>query len=95
MCKSEGEIHDPNNDIIINARRYCTGCTNFALLMSGGGVVLSHNAYVKAYNGIDLLTIINTEKDIKTHLYENIRHAEQVKTMKYEWTWSSLQTYLC
>ena len=54
-----------------------TGCTNFALLVSGGGVVLSHNAYVKAYNGIDLLTIINTEKDIKTHLYENIRHADK------------------
>ena len=49
-----------------------TGCTNFALLVSGGGVVLSHNAYVKAYNGIDLLTIISTEKDIKTHLYQSI-----------------------
>ena len=52
----------------------CTSCTNFALLMSGGGAVLSHNAYVKAYNGIDLLTIIRTEKDIKTHLYESVHH---------------------
>ena len=51
-----------------------TGCTNFALLMSGGGAVLSHNVYVKAYNGIDLLTIISTEKDIKTHLYEGIKY---------------------
>jgi len=50
----------------------CTGCTNFAMLMSGSGVVLSHNAYLKAYNGIDFLTIINTEKDIKTHLYQSI-----------------------
>jgi hypothetical protein len=50
----------------------CTGCTNFAMLMSGGGVALSHNAYLKAYNGIDFLTIINTEKDIKTHLYQSI-----------------------
>jgi len=50
----------------------CTGCTNFTMLMSGGGVVLSHNAYLKAYNGIDFLTIINTEKDIKTHLYQSI-----------------------
>ena len=50
----------------------CTSCTNFAMLMSGGGVVLSHNAYLKAYNGIDFLTIINTEKDIKTHLYHSI-----------------------
>ena len=55
----------------------CTGCTNFALLMSGGGVALSHNAYVKAYNGIDLLTIISTEKDIKTHLYHSIQKEDQ------------------
>ena len=54
-----------------------TGCTNFALLMSGGGAVLSHNVYVKAYNGIDLLTIINTEKDIKTHIYESIKYVDK------------------
>ena len=47
------------------------------MLMSGGGVVLSHNAYLKAYNGIDFLTIINTEKDIKTHLYESVQHADK------------------
>ena len=49
------------------------GCTEFAMLMSGGGLAVSHNAYVKAYNGLDILTIINTEKDIKTHLYENVK----------------------
>jgi len=48
-----------------------TGCTNFAMLVSGGGVVLSHNAYAKIYNGVDFLTIIKTEKDIKTHLLES------------------------
>ena len=52
------------------------GCTEFAMLMSGGGLAVSHNAYVKAYNGLDILTIINTDKDIKTHLYENVRHAD-------------------
>ena len=52
------------------------GCTEFAMLMSGGGLAVSHNAYVKAYNGLDILTIINTDKDIKTHLYETIRHAD-------------------
>ena len=52
------------------------GCTEFAMLMSGGGLAVSHNAYVKAYNGIEVLTIINTDKDIKTHLYETIRHAD-------------------
>jgi len=54
-----------------------SGCTEFAMIMSGGGVAISHNAYVKAYNGVDFLTIIKTEKDIKTHLYETIRHDDK------------------
>ena len=52
-----------------------TGCTEFAMLTSGAGLAVSHNTYAKAYSGMDFLTIINTEKDIKTHLYETIRHA--------------------
>ena len=51
-----------------------TGCTEFAMLTSGAGLAVSHNAYAKAYSGVDFLTIISTEKDIKTHLYETIRH---------------------
>ena len=50
------------------------GCTEFAMLTSGAGLAVSHNTYAKAYSGVDFLTIINTEKDIKTHLYETIRH---------------------
>ncbi len=53
-----------------------TGCTEFAMLTSGTGLAVSHNAYAKAYSGVDFLTIISTEKDIKTHLYETIRHAD-------------------
>jgi len=52
------------------------GCTEVAMIMSGGGLAVSHNAYVKAYNGVEVLTILNTDKDIKTHLYETIRHAD-------------------
>ena len=51
-----------------------TGCTEFAMLSSIGGVGVSHNTYAKAYSGLDFLTIINTEKDIKTHIYETIQH---------------------
>ena len=47
-----------------------TGCSEFALLMSGSSIAISQNAYVKAYNGIDVLTIMGTEKDIKTHIYD-------------------------
>ena len=55
----------------------CTSCSEFALLASGSSVAISHNAYAKAYSGVDFLTIINTEKDIKTHLYESIKHANK------------------
>ena len=51
----------------------CTGCTEFALLSSGATIAVSHNAYAKAYSGVDFLTIISTEKDIKTHAYEKLR----------------------
>ena len=51
-------------------------CTEFAMLTSGAGIAASNNVYAKAYGGIDFLTIIRTEKDIKTHFYENIRHAD-------------------
>ena len=55
----------------------CSGCSEFALLASGGSVAISNNVYAKAYGGLDFLTIINTEKDIKTHLYESIKHADK------------------
>ena len=51
-------------------------CTEFAMLTSGAGIAASNSVYAKAYSGVDFLTIIRTEKDIKTHLYENIRHAD-------------------
>ena len=50
---------------------FVSGCSEFALLASGSSIAISQNTYVKAYNGIDVLTIIQTEKDIKTHIYEN------------------------
>jgi hypothetical protein len=50
---------------------FVSGCSEFALLASGSSIAVSHNTYVKAYNGIDVLTIVQTEKDIKTHIYEN------------------------
>ena len=48
-------------------------CTEFSMLTSGAGIAASNSAYARAYSGVDFLTIIRTEKDIKTHLYETIR----------------------
>ena len=57
----------------------CTSCTEFALLASGSSIAISQNAYVKAYNGIDVLTIMKTEKDIKRHLYDTIKTNRSTK----------------
>jgi len=50
-----------------------SSCTEFAMLSSGAGIAVSQNAYAKVYSGIDFLTIIKTEKDIKTHIYHNLK----------------------
>ena len=47
-----------------------TGCTEFAMLMSGGSVALTQNSYARAYNAIDLGVVITTKKGIKQHAYE-------------------------
>ena len=47
-----------------------TGCSEFALLMSAGSIGVSQNAYAKAYNGIDVLTLMSTEKSMKKHIYD-------------------------
>jgi len=47
-----------------------TGCSEFALLASGSSLAISQNTYAKVYNGVDVLTVISTEKSIKKHAYE-------------------------
>jgi len=49
------------------------GCSEFALLMSGSSVAISQNVYSKAYSGVDVLTIIKTDKSIKEHAYDKIK----------------------
>ena len=51
----------------------CNGCSEFALLASGTSVAVSQNVYARAYSGVDVLTIMSTDKDIKKHAYEMIK----------------------
>ena len=51
----------------------CTGCTELAMLSSGATIAVSHNAYAKAYSGVDMMTIMGTKKDIKKHIYDKVR----------------------
>ena len=53
-----------------------TACSEFALLMSGSSVAISQNAYAKAYSGVDVLTIMSTDKDIKKHIYDKIKNKQ-------------------
>ena len=50
-----------------------TSCSELLLLSSVGGVAVSQSPAIKAYNGIDALTIMSTDKDIKKHVYEKIK----------------------
>jgi len=52
-----------------------SSCTEFALLMSGSSIAISQNAYVKVYNGMDVLTIMSTEKSLKGHAYDSAKKA--------------------
>ena len=68
-----------------------SGCTEFAILMSGSSLAISQSTYAKVYNGIDVLTIMNTEKSIKGHAYDSAKKAwTEVKEGKeyiYDKTW--------
>ena len=68
-----------------------TACSEFAILMSGSSLAISQNTYAKVYNGIDVLTIMSTEKSIKGHAYDSAKKAwTEVKEGKeyiYDKTW--------
>ena len=57
----------------------CSGCSEFAILMSGSSVAISQNAYARAYSGVDLLTIMQTDRDIKRHIYDQVRRLDKTK----------------
>ena len=68
-----------------------SGCTEFAMLMSGSSLAMSQNAYAKVYNAADMLTIMGTKKGIKRHAYDSAKKAwTEVKEGKkyiYDKTW--------
>ena len=50
-----------------------TSCSELLLLSSVGGVAVSQSPAIKAYNGIDALTIMSTDKDLKKHAYDKLK----------------------
>ena len=69
----------------------CSSCSEFALLASGSSLAISQNTYAKVYNGVDILTIMNTDKSIKGHAYDNAKKAlteiKEGKEYIYDKTW--------
>ena len=69
----------------------CSSCSEFALLASGSSLALSQNTYAKVYNGVDVLTIMKTEKSIKKHAYDSEKKAltklKEGKEYIYDKTW--------
>ena len=57
----------------------CTGCSELLLLSSVGGTVVSQSPAIKAYNGIDAITIMKTKKDIKKHAYDKLKGDKNAK----------------
>ena len=68
-----------------------TSCTEFAMLMSGSSLAISQSTYAKVYNGIDVLTIMSTEKSIKGHAYASAKKVltgvKEGKEYIYDKTW--------
>ena len=69
----------------------CSGCSEFALLASGSSIAISQNTYAKVYNGADMLTIMNTKKSMKRHVYDNAKkawaEAKEGKEYIYDKAW--------
>ena len=65
--------------IILMISILTNSCTELSLLASGASIAGTQNAYVKAYNGVDVLTIMKTEKDIKGHVYDTIKTNRSIK----------------
>ena len=66
--------------ILFTTLIFVSGCTEFAILMSGSSIAISQNAYVRAYNGVDVLTLMSTEKSIKKHIYDKGKKHVQALT---------------
>ena len=47
-------------------------CSELAFLMSGSSVAVNNNVYVKAFYATNMVTMVTTKKDLKTHAYNHI-----------------------
>ena len=56
--------------ILFTTLIFVSGCSEFALIASAGGVAASQNTYAKVYNGVDFMTYMSTQRTIKKHIHD-------------------------
>ena len=82
---------NPQKLIVVILLSLLTGCSQFAIVMSGSSLAISQSTYAKIYNGIDVLTIMSTEKSLKGHAYDSAKKAwtgvKEGKEYIYDKTW--------
>ena len=61
--------------LLLSMLMVLTACSSFSMLLSGGSIAVSQNTYSKIYNGVDILTMMSTERSIKGHAYDSAKKA--------------------
>ena len=90
MFTNAGNVIQKENTMFMNQKWYhlamlvtiivlLQSCTEMAFIGGSATVAISQNPYAKAYSGIDVITIMSTEKDIKSHIYEELKEKNENK----------------
>ena len=90
MFTNAGNVIQKENTMFMNQKWYhlamlvtiivlLHSCTEMAFIGGSATVAISQNPYAKAYSGIDVITIMSTEKDIKSHVYDELKEKNENK----------------
>tara|TARA_B100002003_G_C14016561_1_gene490371 strand:- start:26 stop:298 length:273 start_codon:yes stop_codon:yes gene_type:complete len=88
MSINAGNVIQKENTMFMNTKWYhlamlvtiivlLHSCTEMAFIGGSATVAISQNPYAKAYSGVDVLTIMSTEKDIKSHVYDELKEKNE------------------
>ena len=88
MFTNAGNVIQKENTMFMNTKWYhlamlitiivlLHSCTEMAFIGGSATVAISQNPYAKAYSGIDVITIMSTEKDIKSHIYDELKEKNE------------------
>ena len=88
MSINAGNVIQKENTMFMNTKWYhlamlvtiivlLHSCTEMAFIGGSATIAISQNPYAKAYSGVDVLTIMSTEKDIKSHAYDVLKEKNE------------------